>query len=229
MFDDNNASIRVMLIDDHRSVLWGLEKLIDSQYPVMGVVGKFTSFAEASTQLKKLSPDIIMLDLDLGHEQGVDVIPQLVELSEARILILTGSRDSELQDKAIIAGAKGILEKEYPPETILTAIAKVHAGELWIDKERVGRIILELSREKSMRDNDPERKKISSLTPRELTVVKEVTSQAGSTGSQVAKQLHIGDSTLRNHLSSIYSKLEVSNRLELWDFAHKHGLGKEKK
>lgn len=221
--------IRVLLIDDHRSVLWGLEKLIDSQKPKMQVVGKFTSFAEASTELgiQILNPDIILLDLDLGTEHGLDIIPRLLPITKAKILILTGSRDVALHDKAVIAGAKGVLEKENSAETILTAIEKVHAGQLWMDQDRMGRIIMELSRKKSAEDNNPEKSKIESLTTRERSIIVAVTARAGATGIDVAKSLHISESTLRNHLSSIYTKLELGNRLELWDYAHKHGLNKE--
>jgi DNA-binding NarL/FixJ family response regulator len=229
MIDPAVKTIRVLLIDDHRSVLWGLEKLIDSQKPKMQVVGKFTSFGEASTHLEALSPDVILLDLDLGSEQGIDIIPRLTPITKAKVLILTGSRDADLHDRVIIAGAKGVLEKENSAETILTAIERVHEGQLWMDQARMGRIILELSRKKSVEENDPERKKIGSLTPRERNIVMAVTTRAGATGSDVAKELHVSESTLRNHLSSIYAKLELTNRLELWDYAHKHGLNKDTK
>jgi DNA-binding NarL/FixJ family response regulator len=224
MTDQTANTIRVLLIDDHRSVLWGLEKLINSQEPKMQVIGKFTSFAEASSELGKLSPDVILLDLDLGAEQGIDVIPQLVSITKAKILVLTGSRDAELHDRTIIAGAKGVLEKEKSAETILTAIERVHEGQIWLNQARIGRIILELCRKKSDEENSPDRKKIESLTPRERNIIKAVTNRAGATGNDIANWLHISESTLRNHLSSIYSKLGLINKLELWDYAHKHGL-----
>ncbi|MBI3478830.1 MAG: response regulator transcription factor [Nitrosomonadales bacterium] len=218
------GSIRVVLIDDHKSMLWGLERLIDSQSPKMQVVGKFTSHAEASAHIKKLSPDVILLDLDLGDEHGLDIIPQLVFHMQAKILVLTGARDAMLLDKALIAGAKGVVEKGEPVETILAAIERVHSGQLWMDQGRMGRIIIELCRQKSLEENDPDRKKIASLTPREREIVKAVTSRSGTTCIDVAKELRVSESTLRNHLSSIYSKLDLTNRLELWEFAHKHAL-----
>ena len=229
MIDTTIKTIRVLLIDDHRSVLWGLERLIESQKPKMEVVGKFTSFAEASPQLAKLAPDVILLDLDLGGEKGIDVIPLLAPITSAKILILTGSRNTALHDQCVIAGAKGVLQKEESADTILSAIERVYEGQLWMDQARMGRIILELSRKKSNTENDPERKKIASLTPRERNIVVAVTTRAGATGSDVAKELHVSESTLRNHLSSIYAKLELTNRLELWDYAHQHGLNKEPK
>ncbi len=226
MINQATNSINVVLIDDHRSVIWGLEKLIDSQKPKMQVVGKFTSFAEASTHLEKLDINIILLDLDLGSEQGIEIIPKLVHLQNAKIIVLTGSRDVQLHDKAIIAGAKGVLEKENSAETILTAIEKVHEGQLWIDQARMGRIIRELSQKKSLEDNDPELKKIKSLTAKERKVVIAMTSRAGASGTDVAKEMHISESTLRNHLSSIYTKLELTNRLELWEYANRYELNK---
>src|SRR5450631_794000 len=108
----DDKTIRVLLIDDHRSVLWGLERLIESERPRMQVVGKCTSFAESSSHIANLLPDVILLDLDLGAENGVEIIPRLSAITSAKILILTGSRDENLHDRAVVAGAKGILGKE---------------------------------------------------------------------------------------------------------------------
>lgn len=219
--------IRVLLIDDHRSVLWGLEKLIDSQRPKMKVIGKFTSFAEASTSIAGLEPDIILLDIDLGSENGVEQIPHLKAITPAKIIILTGSRDSKLLDQAVIAGAKGILGKENSAETIIAAVERVHEGQLWIDHERTGRILASLSNKGPGNDLSPEMAKFALLTPKEKLIFQAMTSRAGSTGSEVAKVMHISESTLRNHLTSIYSKLELSNRLELWDFAQRLNLKRD--
>ena len=222
----NENPIRVVLIDDHPSVLWGLEMLIDSRRPRMQVVGKYTSFAEASSFVGELSPDVVLLDMDLGAEKGIEVIPQMLAISLAKILILTGTRDGKLLDQAVVAGAKGVLGKENPPETIVRAIECVHAGQLWIDHDRMGRIISELSSKKTEKESNPELKKLESLTPKERTIFQAMTSRAGASGSEVAKSIHISESTLRNHLTSIYAKLDISNRLELWDFAQKYSLNK---
>jgi two-component system nitrate/nitrite response regulator NarL len=222
----SNKTINVVLIDDHKSMLWGLEKLIDGQIPKMRVAGMFTNYTEASLKLGELSPDIILLDLDLGTEQGVEIIPRLLELSSAKILILTGSRDTDLHDKAIIAGAKGIIEKEHSTEKVLMAIERVHEGQYWMDNSRLGSVIMKLSLIKKDENNMPDQKRIASLSPRELHVIAVVTARADVTGRFFAKELHLSENTLRNHLSSIYSKLEISNRLELWDFAHKYALNK---
>src|SRR4030065_74252 len=125
MINKATGATRVMLIGRHPIVLWGLEKLVDSQKPRMEVVGKFTHCAEAFSQLEELSADVILLDRDLGIENAVDVIPRLTGLTKARIMILTGSRDPSAHVSAVLAGAKGIIEKEEGVETILRAIEKV--------------------------------------------------------------------------------------------------------
>lgn len=216
--------IRVMLIDDHRSVLWGLEKLIDSDQPAMQVVGTATSRAEARALLDKAQPDVILLDMDLGKESGLDVIPDLLANSRARVLILTGLRDQSVHDRAVLAGARGVVLKEAPAESILTAIRKVHAGEIWLDRESTGRIFVELSRRSAGEAADPDQRKISALTAREREIVAAIVTNVGATAHAVADKLHVSEHTLRNHLTSIYDKLGVANRLELFAYAQKHGL-----
>jgi hypothetical protein len=221
---DNKAPIRVFMIDDHRSILWGLERLIESGKPAMKVVGSAESVTAALKLLDSVQPDVILLDIDLGTENGIDGIPKLSAISKARILVLTGVRDKAAHDRAVLAGACGVVEKESPAETILTAIDKVHDGQVWLDRAATGRIFVEFSRESAGQSADPERAKISSLTVREREIVAITAGNAGATAKTIAQILFISEHTLRNHLTSIYNKLEVANRLELFAYAHKHGL-----
>ena len=221
---DDEPRIRILLLDDHRSVLWGLEKLIEGEHPRMQVVGKATTSAEALKLLDEVQPDIILLDLDLGGENGSNAIQSLIAKSKAKVLVLTGSRDIAVHDAAVLAGAMGVVEKGEPAETILKAIRKVHEGEIWLDRSATGRIFLELSRNKASEAQNPEQRKIASLTPRERQIVVEIGSDAAAGSKVIAERLHISEHTLRNHIASIYEKLEVSSRLELFAYAGKHGL-----
>ena len=218
------APIKIMLVDDHRSVLWGLEKLIEGESPRMEVIGKATTSIEAMRLLDEANPDIILLDIDLGGESGINAIPALVAKSNSKVLVLTGSRDSSVHDSAMLAGARGVVEKGESAETILKAIQKVHEGEIWLDRSATGRIFLELSRNKAAAAQNPELKKIASLTPRERQIVAEIGSDAAASSKVIAERLHISEHTLRNHIASIYEKLEVSSRLELFAYAGKHGI-----
>lgn len=220
----NSSPIRVFLIDDHRSILWGLQRLIESGRPAMELVGCAENCAEAYKVLEQASPNVILLDIDLGKENGIDEIAKLIARSRAKILMLTGVRDKSAHDKAVLAGASGVVEKEAPAETILTAIKKVHEGQIWLDREATGRIFVEFSRDGGAQAVDPKRAKIESLTQRERKIIAVTANNAGANAKTIAQALYISEHTLRNHLTSIYSKLEVSNRLELFAYAHKYGL-----
>ncbi|CAN5339952.1 two-component system response regulator NarL [soil metagenome] len=220
----HDDAIKILLLDDHRSVLWGLEKLIEGEHPRMQVIGKATTSAEALQLLDTVQPDIILLDLDLGGENGSSAIQALLAKSKARVLVLTGSRDIAVHDAAVLSGAMGVVEKGESAETILKAIRKVHEGEIWLDRTATGRIFLELSRNKASEALNPEQKKIASLTPRERQIVAEIGSDAAAGSKQIAERLHISEHTLRNHIASIYEKLEVSSRLELFAYAGKHRI-----
>jgi len=221
-----DTPIRIMLIDDHRSVLWGLEKLIDGEKPRMEVVGTATNSIEAMNLLGTISPDIILIDLDLNGESGVSIIPNLIEKSAAKILVLTGSRDLSLHDNAMLAGAKGVVGKGDTAETILKAITMVYHGEVWLDRSSMSRIFDTLSHKKDNVPGDPEQHKIATLTRKERLTVAEIASDATASTKIIADRLCIGESTLRNHLTSIYAKLELSSRLELFVYANKHGIRK---
>lgn len=215
--------IKIMLIDDHRSVLWGLEKLIESEKPKMEVIGTATCSADAIKLLGAVTPDVIMIDLDLNGENGVDLIPELSRMTSAKILVLTGTRDVAMRDRAMLAGARGVVEKGDTAETILRAIEMIYNGEVWLDRSSTSRIFNEISRKKSEVD-DPEQRKIASLTRKERLTAAEIGRDATATTKTIAARLCISENTLRNHLTSIYSKLELSSRLELYVYVNKHGL-----
>lgn len=210
--------IRVFLIESHRILLWGLQQLIASNAPDMQLAGSAASSAEALGMLKTVAPDVVLLDLD-GEAQA---ILQLVAASQARVLCLTRFDDKTVQDKAILDGARGILDKHASADTCLEAIAKVHEGQLWLDRAATGRIFVELSRRETARHSDPEQSKIDSLTEREKRIVACIFENTGSSARTLSEKLHISESTLRNHLTSIYGKLGIANRFELISYALKH-------
>jgi DNA-binding NarL/FixJ family response regulator len=224
MATENSAAIRVFLINGQRCVLWGLERLIETQQPAMQVAGTSPSYAEALERIGSADPDLILLDLDSAHEDGLAAIAELKARSRARILVLTGSRDDSLHDDAVLCGASGVVRKESPAETIVSAINKVHAGELWLDRAATGRIFCELSKLRSSQTADPDQARISSLTARERQIVALATDHPGANAKALARMLGVSEHTLRNHFTSIYEKLGVPGRIAMYAFAQKNGL-----
>jgi two-component system, NarL family, nitrate/nitrite response regulator NarL len=194
-------SIRVLVVDHHRCVLWGLAKLIESARPQLELVDIATCRREALAAMEKHQPHVVLLDLDLGSESGFDLLPHLA--SQAAVLILTGVRDPAVWERAVIAGARGVIHKSEPAELILKAINRVHAGEPWLDRAAMGRVLQALSRRQS------EQPPHSSLTAAERKVVAAVVHQRSSPNKVIAAALHLSEHTLRNHLASIYGKLGI--------------------
>jgi two-component system, NarL family, nitrate/nitrite response regulator NarL len=219
------SPIRILIVDDHLVVRAGLHMLIEN-HPGMKVVAMASNRAEAMELSASADPNLILLDLDLGGENAVEFITLLRETApNARILVLTGVRDTNAHRQAVQLGSMGIVLKEHAPDVLIKAIEKVHAGEIWLDRPTMGRML----REMSARDEkvvDPEVVKIESLTQRELDVVALIAE--GLKNKQIAQRLFISETTVTHHLSSIYSKLGVSDRLELVIYAFSHKLATAK-
>jgi two-component system, NarL family, nitrate/nitrite response regulator NarL len=216
--------IRVLIIDDHVVVRAGLRMLIESRRG-MQVVAEAGEREEALEAAARTSPDIILLDLDLKGESSLEFLPQLREAApQARVLILTGITDPQVHNRSIMLGAMGVILKDKAAETLLKAIDRVNAGEVWFDRALMGSLMSEMSRARETRKSDPELERIASLTDREREVVTLVS--FGLKNKQIAERLFISDTTVRHHLTSIFSKLGVSDRLELVIYSYRHKLSK---
>src|SRR5688500_14043296 len=117
-------TIRIMLVDDHQTMVWGLEQLIRGEAPRMEVVGTAHNCEEALSTALRLAPDVILLDVDLGGRCSVDIVPDLLANGVSKVLLLTGSSDQETLDLAIKRGARGILHKKAAPADVLKAVVK---------------------------------------------------------------------------------------------------------
>lgn len=208
--------IKVLLVDDHRSVLWGLAKLIESASPKLELVDLATCHREALAAVEKHQPHVVLLDLDLGSESGLDLVPQMS--SRAAVLILTGLREPAARERAVLAGALGVIHKSEPAEVILKAIERVHAGEPWLERAAIGRVLQNLAR----RGSEPAAR--DSLTAAERKVVAAVVRQRSAPNKVIAASLHLSEHTLRNHLASIYGKLGIKRRVDLVLHAIEHQM-----
>jgi len=208
--------IAVFLVADHRTLLWGLERLIETAAPTMTVVGTATNRTELFARVSRASPDVIVLDIDLKGDYVLDWLGELGERSLARVLALTNTSDPSMHEQAVVKGMRGVVHKRESPEVILRAIEKIDAGEIWLPRTSVGNVVDVLARGKT---SDPDALKIDALTPRERQIILTILREKGAPSKVIAEKLHISEHTLRNNLTSIYSKLDVKGRLELYVYA----------
>jgi DNA-binding NarL/FixJ family response regulator len=141
---------------------------------------------------------------------------------ELRILVLTGVRDAQAHRRAFQLGATGLVEKDAAADVLLKAIRKVAAGEIWLDRASTAILLAELTRGEQHEKGDPDAEKIARLSPREREVAELI--GEGLSNRKIAERLFISETTVRHHLTSIFSKLEVHDRLELLLYAYRHGL-----
>jgi two-component system, NarL family, nitrate/nitrite response regulator NarL len=203
-------------------VCWGLERLVQSAQPKLELVGTAPSVKDSLKPLEQHAPDVVVLDLDDGDADRS--LATLQASTSAKLLLLTGSQDLAMLDRAVLAGVRGVVRKSDPPSLLLKAIELIHAGELWIDRGATGRIFMEMARQKLAQNNDPEKGKIATLTLRERKTIAAMTSDASVPAKVIAGRLCISEHTLRNHLTSVYAKLGLTNRLDLYAYAARHQL-----
>jgi len=215
-------TIRILLVDDHKTMLWGLERLIQAEGEAFELVGSASDGIEARALCAEFKPDIVLLDLDLKGSSSIDFLPALVENGVTRVVILSANRDQATLAAAVKAGARGVVSKEAPTDDVLAAVRKVHGGELWLDQSLMLALLGQLVAPAPKAD--PEAQRIASLTAREREVIGMIVQGKGALNKDLAERAFISERTLRNHLTTIYQKLDVANRLELYVYATKHGL-----
>jgi two-component system, NarL family, nitrate/nitrite response regulator NarL len=214
--------IRVLIVDDHTLVRAALRMLLESQ-PGVVVVGEAAGLDDALSVTSREQPDIVLLDLDLGACNGIDLLPQLhTAAPKTHVVVLTGVRDGDIHRRAVRLGAMGLVLKDHAAEVLLQAIAKVCAGEVWLDSVLVADVLSEMTRPPLRPATNPEALRIATLTAREREVIDLV--GQGLKNQVMADRLCISEATVRHHLTSIFAKLGVDDRLQLAIYAYRHGL-----
>lgn len=214
-------TIRILLVDDHKTMLWGLERLIQAEGPAFELVGSAADGVEATDLCAALRPDIVLLDLDLKGSSSLTFLPALLQNGISRVVILSANRDQATLTEAVKLGARGVVSKEAPTEDVLLAIRKVHGGDLWLDQSLMRSLLGQLVTPAAA---NPEAQRLASLTAREREVIGMLVAGQGALNKELADRAFISERTLRNHLTAIYQKLGVANRLELYVYAVKNQL-----
>jgi two-component system, NarL family, response regulator DevR len=209
---------RILLVDDHEVVRLGLKALLD-HHAQFEVVGEAATAKEALDQVARLHPDIVLMDIRLPGTSGIEACEEIIRhFPETRVVMLTSYAEDEMLFSAIRAGASGYILKQIGGEDLMRALEAVGRGEALLDPAVTQRVFQEVRRAVK----EEEASAFANLSQQERHVLLLVSE--GKTNREIAKALFLGEGTVRNYVSSILSKLGVSNRAEAAAYAVEHNL-----
>jgi len=208
----------ILLVDDHEVVRLGLRTLLNHQEE-FEVVGEAGTAKEAIEQADKYCPDIVLMDIRLPGASGIDACEEIVAKHPAiRVIMLTSYADDDMLFSAIRAGASGYVLKQIGGDDLIRSLKAVGRGEASLDPAVTQRVFQEVRRAVK----EEESAAFANLSQQERHVLQLVSE--GKTNREIAKSLFLGEGTVRNYVSSILSKLGVSNRAEAAAYAVEHNL-----
>lgn len=213
-----NKKIRLLLVDDHAIVRLGLMTLLNDQ-PDMEVVGEASTAGEAVKAVEALHPDVVLMDIRLPGEGGIEATRQVTERFPAsKVVMLTSFADDELVVRAIRAGAVGYVLKQVGNEELIRAIQSAARGESALDPSTTARLLTRVREAERKADEDAFR----DLSDREMDVL--VPLARGKTNAEIGLLLNLSEKTVGNYIGSMFEKLHVNNRIELAAYAYEHHL-----
>jgi two-component system, NarL family, nitrate/nitrite response regulator NarL len=216
-----NHAIRVFVVASPM-FRWGLTRLIESEGDGFHLVGEAESLDGAIDALPKHQIDLLLLDMDVQGHHAI-LLKRLPLMRQVAVLALSSAEPGGL-DWALMNGLRGVVRKTDQPRMVLEAIRKVHEGQIWVDRDAMRRVLSQVWRREILPLNDDDRARLATLTEREKQTISALTSDASVPCKVIAHRLRISEHTLRNHLTSIYAKLELRSRVDLYAFASNYGL-----
>jgi DNA-binding NarL/FixJ family response regulator len=210
-------SVRILIVDDHAIVRAGLRALLNTE-PDFQVVGEALDGRTAVALAAQLTPDVIVIDINMPQMNGIETTKQIMEqLPGARVLILTLHADASYLRQAIEYGAVGYVLKSAIEPQIISAIRTVANGDMFIDPA----MTLTLVRNMALVDQ-PKANNASALTPRETDILRLVA--RGFTSREIAEQLHLSVRTIEGHRANLFGRLGLSTPIQIARYAMQHGL-----
>lgn len=208
--------IRVLIAEDQTLMRQGLKTILDLE-DGFEVVGLASDGSEAVERALALQPDVVLMDVQMPHVNGVAATAQLsAQLPATRVVILTTFDNDDYVFDGMKAGARGYLLKDTPANELLATIRRVHDGESIIQPSIATRLIAEFSR-RTVPETQEE-----ALSERELDVLRLLTE--GLSNREIAQQLVLAEGTIKNHVSTILDKLHAANRTQAARIAREQGL-----
>jgi len=219
--EESAPIISIVISDDHALFREGLRKLLEAE-PGMRVVGEAVDGEETLRIVGEVKPHVLLLDLSLPRLNGLEVLAELGKVgAQTRTIMLTAAIEREQVIEALQLGVRGIVLKHSALQLLLKCIRCVNEGQFWVGQESVSDLIHALRRMKPSHSASSATRTYG-LSSREMEVIALIV--AGYTNKDLARELGISENTAKHHLTNIFDKLGVSNRLELVLYAVDHGL-----
>ena len=211
------TKIKVMIVDDHGIVRQGLRTYLDLLEDIT-IIAEAENGLDALEKVKQFNPDIVLMDLVMPEMDGIEATHKICgSYPDVKVIVLTSFTEDEKVFSAIKAGAVGYLLKDISPPELAKAIQAVHSGETHLHPEITKKLMNQFVSPKSEAETPPE-----DLTPREMEVLQLIAQ--GLSNKELANKLTISEKTVKTHLSSIFSKLHLSDRTQAAIYALKHNL-----
>jgi DNA-binding NarL/FixJ family response regulator len=211
-------TLKILIVDDHEVVRLGLRTLLDRQ-PNFMVVDEAATAKEAVQKTLLLHPDIVVMDIRLLGGSGIDACRRIVEQApQTKVIMLTSYAEDEMLFDAIAAGACGYVLKQIGSDDLIRAVEAVGRGEALLDSALTQRVF-DRVREATRKEHEAS---FANLTEQEMRVLAQVAE--GKTNREIAQALFLGEGTVRNYVSSILKKLNLTNRAEAAAYAVEHNL-----
>jgi len=209
---------RILLVDDHEVVRLGLKALLE-RHPQFDVVAEASTARAAIEMVNNTQPDVVVMDIRLPGSSGIEACEEITRrFPDTKVIMLTSYAEDEMLFSSIRAGASGYVLKQIGGEDLVKAIEAVGRGEALLDPAVTQRVFQEVRRAVK----EEEASAFAHLSQQEKHVLLLVSE--GKTNREIAKALFLGEGTVRNYVSSILSKLGVSNRAEAAAYAVEHSL-----
>ncbi len=215
------SKINVLIADDHSMVRQGLKQILELEEDIQ-VIGQASDGEETLKLVMRLNPDVVLLDINMPRMNGIQALAELKQRqSSAKVIVLTIHTEREYLVKTVQLGAYGYVLKDADSVVLIRAIRSVHSGETYIQHNMTTELIHEFNRI-TIEEEKTEEKKI--LTKRETEVLELIAE--GKLNKEIAASLYISEKTVKNHVSNIFKKLNVSDRTQAAIYAFKNNIKK---